>query len=92
MSSVLYDVPGPKAKARNAGFGVVGSVLVLAVLAFIVYRFGVTGQFDAMKWGWLEYKTIQIDLNLGSGGGAEATIWTCDLSAEYVRINGEYRT
>jgi len=37
-------------------------------------------------------KTIQIDVNLGSGGGVAATIWTCDLSAEYVRINGEYRT
>jgi glutamate N-acetyltransferase/amino-acid N-acetyltransferase len=37
-------------------------------------------------------KTVQIDMNLGSGGGAAATIWTCDLSAEYVRINGEYRT
>jgi glutamate N-acetyltransferase/amino-acid N-acetyltransferase len=37
-------------------------------------------------------KTIQIDMSLGSGGGAAATIWTCDLSAEYVRINGEYRT
>jgi glutamate N-acetyltransferase/amino-acid N-acetyltransferase len=37
-------------------------------------------------------KTIQIDVSLGSGGGAAATIWTCDLSAEYVRINGEYRT
>ena len=36
--------------------------------------------------------TIQIDVSLGSGGGAAATIWTCDLSAEYVRINGEYRT
>ena len=24
--------------------------------------------------------------------GRGATIWTCDLSAEYVRINGEYRT
>lgn len=35
---------------------------------------------------------VQIDLNLGSGGGIAATIWTCDLSAEYVRINGEYRT
>ncbi|NOT27830.1 MAG: bifunctional glutamate N-acetyltransferase/amino-acid acetyltransferase ArgJ [Acidobacteria bacterium] len=35
---------------------------------------------------------VQIDMNLGSGGGASATIWTCDLSAEYVRINGEYRT
>jgi glutamate N-acetyltransferase/amino-acid N-acetyltransferase len=35
---------------------------------------------------------IQIDVSLGSVGGVSATIWTCDLSAEYVRINGEYRT
>jgi glutamate N-acetyltransferase/amino-acid N-acetyltransferase len=35
---------------------------------------------------------VGIDVNLGTGGGIEATIWTCDLSAEYVRINGEYRT
>ena len=39
----------------------------------------------------LKGKTIQIDVSLGSGP-ASATIWTCDLSAEYVRINGEYRT
>ena len=36
--------------------------------------------------------TVRIGVSLGSGGGAAATIWTCDLSAEYVRINGEYRT
>ena len=35
---------------------------------------------------------IRIDVNVGTGGGCAATIWTCDLSAEYVRINGEYRT
>jgi len=35
---------------------------------------------------------VGIDVNLGTGGGIDATIWTCDLSAEYVRINGEYRT
>jgi glutamate N-acetyltransferase/amino-acid N-acetyltransferase len=35
---------------------------------------------------------IDIHVHLGTGGGVEATIWTCDLSAEYVRINGEYRT
>jgi glutamate N-acetyltransferase/amino-acid N-acetyltransferase len=35
---------------------------------------------------------VVIEVDLGSGGGAAATIWTCDLSAEYVRINGEYRT
>jgi len=35
---------------------------------------------------------IRIDVALGTGGGHRATVWTCDLSAEYVRINGEYRT
>jgi glutamate N-acetyltransferase/amino-acid N-acetyltransferase len=34
---------------------------------------------------------IRIDVSLGAGA-ASATIWTCDLSAEYVKINGEYRT
>jgi glutamate N-acetyltransferase/amino-acid N-acetyltransferase len=37
-------------------------------------------------------REVDIDVSLGTGGRAEATIWTCDLSAEYVRINGEYRT
>ena len=35
---------------------------------------------------------IDIVVDLGTGGREEATIWTCDLSAEYVRINAEYRT
>lgn len=40
----------------------------------------------------LRSKSVQIDVSLGTGGGVSATIWTCDLSAEYVRINAEYRT
>jgi glutamate N-acetyltransferase/amino-acid N-acetyltransferase len=32
---------------------------------------------------------ILVDLHVGAG---EATVWTCDLSYEYVRINGEYRS
>jgi glutamate N-acetyltransferase/amino-acid N-acetyltransferase len=39
----------------------------------------------------LKGSSVQIDVRLGAGRAA-ATIWTCDLSAEYVRINGEYRT
>jgi glutamate N-acetyltransferase / amino-acid N-acetyltransferase len=39
----------------------------------------------------LKGKTVQIEVSLGSGAES-ATIWTCDLTAEYVRINGEYRT
>jgi len=35
---------------------------------------------------------VRIDVDLGTAGSGDATVWTCDLSAEYVRINGEYRT
>jgi glutamate N-acetyltransferase/amino-acid N-acetyltransferase len=40
----------------------------------------------------LEQKDVSIDVALGTGGGGNATVWTCDLTAEYVKINGEYRT
>jgi glutamate N-acetyltransferase/amino-acid N-acetyltransferase len=40
---------------------------------------------------YLKNADVRIDVSLGTGG-AHATIWTCDLSAEYVRINGEYRS
>jgi glutamate N-acetyltransferase/amino-acid N-acetyltransferase len=34
---------------------------------------------------------IQVHLDLGHGDG-EATMWTCDLTHEYVTINADYRT
>jgi len=40
----------------------------------------------------LSLKDVSIDVHLGTGGGGDATVWTCDLTAEYVKINGEYRT
>ena len=33
--------------------------------------------------------SVAVDLGLGA---AHATVWTCDLSHEYVDINGHYRT
>jgi glutamate N-acetyltransferase/amino-acid N-acetyltransferase len=35
---------------------------------------------------------LEIEVGLGTGGVHRATVWTCDLSKEYVRINAEYRT
>ncbi len=32
---------------------------------------------------------VRIELDLGEG---QATVWTSDLSYDYVRINGDYRT
>ena len=40
---------------------------------------------------YLKGKELEISIHLGSGT-ARATVWTCDLSAEYVRINADYRT
>jgi len=40
----------------------------------------------------LKQKDVSIDVHLGTGRGGDATVWTCDLTAEYVKINGEYRT
>jgi len=40
----------------------------------------------------LRQKDVAIDVHLGTGGGGDATVWTCDLTAEYVKINGAYRT
>jgi len=40
---------------------------------------------------YLEGKDISVTVDLGAGEAA-STVWTCDLSAEYVRINADYRT
>lgn len=39
----------------------------------------------------LSEKTVQIVLDLNAGT-AQATAWGCDLTYDYVRINGDYRT
>ncbi|NMA65831.1 MAG: bifunctional ornithine acetyltransferase/N-acetylglutamate synthase, partial [Clostridiaceae bacterium] len=36
-------------------------------------------------------KEIAMSLSLAVGQ-AEATVWTCDFSYDYVKINGEYTT
>jgi glutamate N-acetyltransferase/amino-acid N-acetyltransferase len=41
---------------------------------------------------YLQGNELDIEIDVGAGGSGRATIYTCDLSAEYVRINAEYRT
>jgi glutamate N-acetyltransferase / amino-acid N-acetyltransferase len=40
---------------------------------------------------YLKGTDIAVGVDLGAGA-ATSTMWTCDLSAEYVRINADYRT
>ncbi|GAA1324488.1 amino acid ABC transporter permease [Leucobacter albus] len=57
-ASVLYDVPGPKAIRRNRMLAVATVIVVAAIIAFFMYRFYLTGQFTAQKWGLFTYSTI----------------------------------
>jgi len=41
---------------------------------------------------YLKGKDIVVSVDMGTGGAGTSQMWTCDLSAEYVRINAEYRT
>lgn len=40
---------------------------------------------------YLKNDELTVGVELGAGT-ASSTVWTCDLSAEYVKINAEYRT
>ena len=57
-----------------------------------VYHRGVGREGDeaALKRVMAE-REIKLSIDLGAGP-ARATVWSCDLSYDYVKINGEYRT
>ncbi len=60
MTSVLYDNAGPKARIRYRTFGVVGTLAIIAIIAFVVYRLAATGQFAARRWEFIQFKAIQL--------------------------------
>ncbi|MFK4730040.1 amino acid ABC transporter permease [Agromyces mediolanus] len=67
MSSVLYDVPGPRAIARNRILGVFTVLVVLGLLGFIVWRLWETGQFSAEKWDAFTYSNVWLQIGLATG-------------------------
>ncbi|WP_312678237.1 amino acid ABC transporter permease [Microbacterium sp.] len=62
MSSVLYDVPGPRAIVRNRILSVVTVVIVLIILGLIVWRLAATGQFAAQKWYAFTFTKVWLDI------------------------------
>lgn len=57
-----------------------------------VYQKGVGLAFDEVKAKEiLSQKEILINIDLGDGQET-ASVWTCDLSYDYVKINGSYRS
>jgi glutamate N-acetyltransferase/amino-acid N-acetyltransferase len=41
---------------------------------------------------YLKGSELTVEVDMGTGGTGRSHMWTCDLSADYVKINAEYRT
>jgi len=68
----------------------------LLTIHFGSYRVAFRGERDPSYSedevsAYMRNSEIAIAVDLGLGGG-RATIWTCDLTADYVAINADYRS
>ncbi|MFF0627713.1 amino acid ABC transporter permease [Streptomyces sp. NPDC004296] len=64
-ASVLYDVPGPKAKARNRTYSVLGAVAVVGLFAFAFLRLDSKGQLDPQVWQIFNYAGVRTSIRDG---------------------------
>ena len=75
MTSVLYDVPGPKARARSRAISGVGIAIIIAALVALVVVLGLPkvsangavqpGLWDASRWD--VFNDLQVWRTLGIG-------------------------
>ncbi|MGC5290198.1 amino acid ABC transporter permease [Micromonospora sp. DT231] len=86
QASILYDLPGPRAKRRNAILGVLSTAGIIALLAYIGYKFADTGQFEARKWEQFQYASVQRELL----GGLGATLKAAGIAAVLALLFGAF--
>lgn len=65
MTTTLYDIPGPRARATHRTLAVVGVLAAIAIVAFVVWRFADSGLFGYKQWDWITYERIQLVLLSG---------------------------
>ncbi|MFF3748927.1 amino acid ABC transporter permease [Streptomyces sp. NPDC002018] len=58
-STALYDIPGPRTRARHRVYGIVSAAAIAVLLGWVVHLLFATGQFTATKWRPFAYQGIQ---------------------------------
>jgi glutamate N-acetyltransferase/amino-acid N-acetyltransferase len=76
-----------------AGVPLSESDITLHLNGLLLYKSGVPQPFDAatVSRGIRENRRVLIDLDFPLGNES-IKFWTCDLTAEYVRLNADYTT
>ncbi|MZD09214.1 ABC transporter permease subunit [Streptomyces sp. SID5785] len=64
-SSVLYDAPGPRARTRNRIYTVVGSLAILGLIAFAIYRMNEKGQLAPEVWNIFNNAGVRTNIRDG---------------------------
>ncbi|MCU1634923.1 MAG: Glutamate transport system permease protein gluD [Cryobacterium sp.] len=94
MTSVLYDAPGPKARARSRMFSIIGGVLIAAGLVWLILTLGaprttVSGAVQPGMWDptrWDIFNDLEVWRSLGRG--ALATLQMAGVAAVLAIVLG----
>ena len=94
MSSVLYDVPGPKARQRSRMLSIVGAIVILGGLGWLIFVLGsprttangavVTGLWDAARWDIF----LDVEVWRSLGAGVLATLQMAAVAAVLALLIG----
>ena len=72
---------------KRLGIALAASFLLLVLSLCLLFYFHGEGRFG----GVFRYPTPRISVSLNDGDES-AVAWGCDLTYDYVKINGDYRT
>ncbi|MGH3647427.1 MAG: amino acid ABC transporter permease [Micromonosporaceae bacterium] len=86
MSSVLYDIPGPRARTRNRVIGVLTVVAVIGLVGYVYYMFDRSGQFEPRLWQQFQFRSIQLQLV----AGLVATLKAAGIAAVLALLVGAF--
>ncbi|MEV3929306.1 MULTISPECIES: amino acid ABC transporter permease [unclassified Streptomyces] len=79
-ATALYDIPGPATRKRHFLYGIISTVVILALFGWILYLLFDTDQFTSEKWAPFTYKGIQELLLRGLGNTLKAFAYAAVLS------------
>ncbi len=74
IRDALYEEPGPRMRKKIAVGTAISAVLVAALIAFVVWRFYITGNLDAKYWSFFLKPTTWAFLGQGFLGTIEVAL------------------
>jgi glutamate transport system permease protein len=72
QDTALYDIPGPRTRARHRTYGIAATAVLLALIGLVLYLLFSTDQFTHQKWEPFTYTGIQELLLRGLGNTLKA--------------------